>query len=271
MSDIFISYSHKDEDFVRKIVPALEAEGYTVWWDNTIPPGQTWDDVIARGINEAKACIVVWSRDSVVSDWVKEEATLAKNRGKYLPVQIGGELPMGFTRIQAADLRNWFGNAQDAQWRLLIDEITKRAGVGNRKPIPDADPVPDPAPIPTKKWLIGLAPLVIAGLAWWMFSGRAASVSGIGARESVVGKWNGTWHMDSDPPGQRFGFIATFMPDHTVMIQNPLGTFTGQWRQSGSSLRFDGGGGTDSATVTGDRMSGTVEVSQRKGTFEADR
>ena len=123
MSDVFISYSHKDTDFVRDLVKPLEAEGFSVWWDHTIPPGKTWDDVIARGIREAKACIIVWSPNSVISDWVKEEATLAKEGGKYLPIQIAADLPpMGFRRIQAADLRSWNGNAQDPQWRLLITE-----------------------------------------------------------------------------------------------------------------------------------------------------
>ena len=251
---------------MRTLVAALQSEGFTVWWDHTIPPGQTWDGVIAEGIRQSIVCVVVWSENSAVSDWVKEEATLAKNTRKYLPVQISGELPMGFGRIQAANLRAWFGDAHDPQWRLLIGEIVKRVGGVPAKTAPEIDPAraeaPAAASISVKKWCIGFAPLVIAGIAWWMFSGDNAS---------VVGRWNGTWHMDSDPDGQRLGFIATFMPDHSVVIQNPMGKFTGQWRQSGGSLKFDGGGGTDIATIQGDRMLGTVEVSQRRGTFEANR
>jgi TIR domain len=144
MSDVFISYSHKDTDFVRDLVKPLEAEGFSVWWDHTIPPGKTWDDVIARGIREAKACIIVWSANSVISDWVKEEATLAKEGGKYLPIQTGADLPpMGFRRIQAADLRSWNGNAQDPQWRLLMTEITNLvSGNGGARPPPVASTPP---------------------------------------------------------------------------------------------------------------------------------
>jgi hypothetical protein len=138
MSDVFISYSHKDTDFVRDLVRFVEAEGFSVWWDHTIPPGKTWDDVIARGIREAKACIIIWSSDSVISDWVKEEATLAKEGGKYLPIQVGTDLPpMGFRRIQAANLSQWRGNAQDPQWRLLITEIAHLVGAdGVAPPLP---------------------------------------------------------------------------------------------------------------------------------------
>src|SRR5580658_1518982 len=138
MSDIFISYSHKDTDFVRDLVKCVEAEGFSVWWDHTIPPGKTWDDVIARGIREAKACVIIWSPDSIISDWVKEEATLAKEGGKYLPIQVGTDQPpMGFRRIQAANLSQWKGNAQDPQWRLLITEIARLVGGdGTAPPIP---------------------------------------------------------------------------------------------------------------------------------------
>jgi hypothetical protein len=138
MSDVFLSYSHKDTDFVRSLVRCVEAEGFSVWWDHTIPPGKTWDDVIARGIREAKACIIIWSPDSIISDWVKEEATLAKEGGKYLPIQMGADLPpMGFRRIQAANLSQWKGNAQDPQWRLLITEITHLVrGAGSVPPPP---------------------------------------------------------------------------------------------------------------------------------------
>jgi hypothetical protein len=126
MRDIFVSYSHKDTSFVRDMVPALEAEGFSVWWDHVIPPGKSWDAETARQMSDAKACIVVWSPNSIISDWVKEEATLAKESGKYLPILIGVDHPpIGFRRIQAADLGNWNGNAHDEKWRMLIDEAVE--------------------------------------------------------------------------------------------------------------------------------------------------
>ena len=68
MSDIFISYSHEDTAFIRDLVRPLEAEGFSVWWDHTIPPGKSWEDVIVGGIRDAKACLIIWSRDSIASD-----------------------------------------------------------------------------------------------------------------------------------------------------------------------------------------------------------
>jgi hypothetical protein len=197
MADIFISYSHGDLDFVRDMVPLLEREGFSVWWDHTIPPGKTWDDVIAKGIKDAKACIIVWSPLSVVSDWVKEEATLAKQGGKYLPVQVGtGEPPIGFRRIQAANLQTWTGNSKDPQWRLLITEaarlvkgepVEETPGTAMAAGAPTAAP-----PIPAaagarpgvtlnRSVLTGVAAVVIllgglvGGWVWWRASSNPAS------------------------------------------------------------------------------------------------
>jgi hypothetical protein len=141
VTDVFISYAHEDQAFVANVARALEAEGFSVWWDHTIPPGRTWETFIARGITEARCCIVVWSPHSIASDWVKEEATLAKDGGKYLPVSIGDEQPpMGFRRIQAAQLRGWAGDRANGQWQLLVGEV--RALVGGERTARPAVPEP---------------------------------------------------------------------------------------------------------------------------------
>lgn len=130
MTDVFISYAHEDQAFVRRMTQALEAEGFSVWWDHTIPPGKTWNTYIARGIAEAKACIVVWSKHSVGSKWVLEEATLANNAEKLLPVAVDASAPpMGFLSLQAAQLSGWSGDTNNAQWRLLVGEVRGIAAV----------------------------------------------------------------------------------------------------------------------------------------------
>jgi hypothetical protein len=95
-----------------------------VWWDHTIPPGKTWDTHIAAAIESAKACIVVWSARSVGSDWVKEEATLARDADKFLPVALDASLPpVGFRRIQAAQMAGWTGDRTHPQFQLLVREV----------------------------------------------------------------------------------------------------------------------------------------------------
>jgi len=42
MSDIFLSYASEDRERVRPLAEALSRQGWDVWWDRDIPPGQTW-------------------------------------------------------------------------------------------------------------------------------------------------------------------------------------------------------------------------------------
>jgi TIR domain len=317
MSDVFISYSHKDTDFVRDLVKPLEAEGFSVWWDHTIPPGKTWDDVIARGIREAKACIIVWSPNSVISDWVKEEATLAKEGGKYLPIQIGVDLPpMGFRRIQAADLRSWTGNAQDPQWRLLMTEITNLVGGKGEAPLPVAATAVVPPGQPPPTLLVAAAhtgrrtarlvgPMVavaiaVAGVVGWGLR-HASKVGAEGtapapatstlpppapqaaatpaanvepaaaAQGSVVGVWQGWYHLDTDPPNQRTPLTGTFQADGSMIGQSAGQSSLWRWQQSGSSAQWTNGNATYTASITGNHMVGTISYGQHSGNFEASR
>jgi hypothetical protein len=271
MSDVFISYSHKDTDFVRDLVRPLEAEGFSVWWDHTIPPGKSWDDVIARGIREAKACIIVWSPDSVISDWVKEEATLAKEGGKYLPIQIGvDQPPMGFRRIQAADLRNWNGNRQNAQWRLLITEIANLVG-GSNPPSPPPRPTP---PEQTVRWprrpaaLLSLGAValvaVILGVWWYAKSGsapREAPAGSVDVTPAAPNPANG----GSDPAMVGVFTLDTVVADfntHYVNTINADGTYllTGTQEEDGTNAADGNGHFRNVGLNTGRVHTGTVQI-----------
>ena len=47
--------------------------------------GERFNDVIENALNEAKCVIVLWSKRSVQSLYVKDEATHALNRKKLVP------------------------------------------------------------------------------------------------------------------------------------------------------------------------------------------
>ena len=44
MADIFISYAKSDRAKAQTLANAFEREGWSVWWDPKIPPGQTFDE-----------------------------------------------------------------------------------------------------------------------------------------------------------------------------------------------------------------------------------
>ena len=124
MSDIFLSYSQKDEHRVRPIVRHLESLGWTVFWDRNIPPGKTWDEYIEMHLDAARCVVVVWSKDSVRSHWVKTEAEEGRRKQILVPLKIDEvTLSLAFRHIQAADLTAWNNDASHVQFKACIDAI----------------------------------------------------------------------------------------------------------------------------------------------------
>lgn len=105
MTDVFVSYSRSDKALVTPIVAALEAQGWGVWWDPAIVPGEEFDRIIATALARASAVLVVWTPHSVESRWVRGEARDAAERGVLVPVRIGTvALPIDFRAIHTIDL-----------------------------------------------------------------------------------------------------------------------------------------------------------------------
>ena len=75
--DIFLSYNREDQATARRFAEAFEREGFQVWWDATLRSGEAYDRVTEQAVRDAKAVVVLWSKKSVNSDWVRAEATIA--------------------------------------------------------------------------------------------------------------------------------------------------------------------------------------------------
>lgn len=134
MSDIFISYKKEDAGRVVRIVEALRAEGFSVWWDHGITPGAQWDQTIQQQLDMAKAVVAVWSSLSRDAPWVKEESAVGKNRGILVPVRIDDvEPPLGFGLIQAVDLISWTGDVKDPRWTHFTQAL--KAVLSGVKPV----------------------------------------------------------------------------------------------------------------------------------------
>ncbi|MBL8551104.1 MAG: DUF805 domain-containing protein [Hyphomonadaceae bacterium] len=142
MADIFVSYAREDRAKAEQIARALQATGLDVFWDTEIPPGQTWADYIEQKLANCKAALVLWSGVSTGSQWVREEARLAKERGKLIPVQLDGSpMPFGFGEVQAANLSSWTGDANDRDFQRLMSAVRDAV---TRAPAPQAAYAPPP-------------------------------------------------------------------------------------------------------------------------------
>ena len=107
MSHIFVSYSRKDREAVDHIVGRLAADGFDVWLDRAaIKGGDVWREAIVEAVDNAYACVLMLSPDSVASDNVRKEVDLADGASKYLiplmlaPVELPAKLRYQLAGIQ---------------------------------------------------------------------------------------------------------------------------------------------------------------------------
>nr|WP_161593688.1 TIR domain-containing protein [Parerythrobacter lutipelagi] len=131
MADIFLSYNRQDQAVARLYAEAFERAGLTVWWDVTLRSGETYDTVTEEALRTAAAVVVLWSPRSVVSRWVRAEATIADRLKTFIPVTIEPcERPIMFELTQTAEMSHWQGDERDDAWKALVDDV--RRHIANR-------------------------------------------------------------------------------------------------------------------------------------------
>jgi adenylate cyclase len=124
MADVFVSYARSDKARVAPVVAAIEAQGWSVWWDPEIEAGQQFDDQIEEELNVAKAVLVVWTPTSVASRWVRGEAREAADRGVLVPARFdSARLPMDVRAIHTTDLDGWGENPASAPFQALLKAL----------------------------------------------------------------------------------------------------------------------------------------------------
>lgn len=172
MSDVFISYAHEDRASAKLLAQILQAKGWSVWWDRNIVAGQSFDQIIEHELDTAKAVVALWSRHSVASEWVKNEAAAAAERGVLVPAMIHRiKLPLEFRRRQTADLAGWSGDPDHDGFQSLCDGLT--AVMTGEMPPKTQGAKP---PFHPKSWwrqgrwwiTAGILALALAGGAFWL-------------------------------------------------------------------------------------------------------
>jgi uncharacterized protein YjbI with pentapeptide repeats len=153
----FISYTHKDKIFARRLHDSLQGRGIRCWLDeHQVLPGDDIFDEIDRGIRLWDKVLLCCSKDSLTSWWVDAEITKAYEKEADLMKKLGvkilaliplnlddylfsGEWSSGKTSLiksrLAADFTGWETNNKKVQEQF--DRLLKALRTdGNREPAP---------------------------------------------------------------------------------------------------------------------------------------
>ncbi len=113
MGAVFLSYAREDRACAVRLARVLEAAGHKVWWDRHIDSGEEFSAQIEAELEKAEAVLVAWSKFSVKSRWVRDEAAVGGDNDRLVPVSVDGSIPpMGFRQFHTLDLAGWKGSAR---------------------------------------------------------------------------------------------------------------------------------------------------------------
>ena len=103
----FVSYAHKDAPNVYNIIGKLSADGYNVWYDEGLTPGEEFWEELAQRIINCRCVLLFLSSDSVDSGFVRREINFALEEKKpIISVFLDGVTLSPGMRIQLNVLQN---------------------------------------------------------------------------------------------------------------------------------------------------------------------
>ena len=182
MADVFLSYARLEAREAKRIAGEVRSIGFSVWFDEKLPAHRAYSDVIEEELEAARAVVVLWSSESVRSQWVRSEANRARETGRLVQVRFDdARLPMPFDQIQCADLSGWTGDPNGEAWRIVVDSIAALVGEkeANAQRLPRSKP-PRPFAISRRFVLLGggaVAACAAAGALVWRSTGELEQLS----------------------------------------------------------------------------------------------
>ncbi len=142
-SQVFISYSRADREFVTRLISDLQAQNVSVWVDEAgLQPGTPdWEEALRHAIRQSFAIVLVASPSSRKSRYVKDELRIASMyQCLVLPIWVDGEewmdsIPMGWGSTQFVDGRGKnYSTAVDQLVSSLKEQIDQAAGLPQLAP-----------------------------------------------------------------------------------------------------------------------------------------
>lgn len=128
-SDVFLSYARDDRAVAGSLADALRQRGWSVFWDYDIRAGDDWTQCIASEVQDAGCVVVLWSRRSVDSEWVRKEAEAGAERKRLVPVLLeAASLPGSFAALNGVSLIGWRPGVPHEGFRDLLENVVGMIG-----------------------------------------------------------------------------------------------------------------------------------------------
>jgi hypothetical protein len=105
--DVFVSYPHKEREWVRSFVKTLEEHNLKVWFDEkAILPGESFAEKLQDGLRNSKTVVYVVTPEVVNSKWALVELGGALGLDKPLIPIVSEDVPVG-ELVQPIRRRRW--------------------------------------------------------------------------------------------------------------------------------------------------------------------
>lgn len=189
---VFLSYSRADQAQARVLAQELEEAGLQVWWDTLIEGGAAFAKTIDAALAASDAVIVLWSANSIASDWVLDEAARGRDLKKLVPLSIDGtEPPLGFRQYQSIALPPSPDHVDALAMQAVLRAVLPLAGRDALPPATARPLAPTPAWVNVSRrgLLIGgggaVAVVAATGLAGWR-RGWFSAAPAVGSSVAVL-------------------------------------------------------------------------------------
>lgn len=121
-SQVFVSYSRDDSQFVRRLVDDLTKRGVDIWLDvRDILASERWDSEVQEALRESDFFMIVLSPTSAGSENVQDEIAYALSKKKRVfPILYQDcDIPFRLARVQYVDFRQDY----PAGLELLLEQM----------------------------------------------------------------------------------------------------------------------------------------------------
>lgn len=162
MARVFLSYSRHDLSIASKLAADLEHIGHDVWWDHHLQGGSRFASEIEAALERADAIVVLWSKHSLQSAWVQDEASEGRDSGRLVPVTLRGcKPPLGFRQFHSIDYA-------DGSGKIAVDAAIRAIATGEKQPAHRVAAVPKrPLPLRTVVTVALALAAFLSGLFVW--------------------------------------------------------------------------------------------------------